>query len=636
MRSQRRSKVFIGFTAAVLAVSTVALASPAAAAELATNGGFETGTLAGWSCTGGAGSVVTSPVRSGSFALAGAATASDNARCTQTITVSPNSAHTLSAWVRGNYVYLGVTGGVSTWTPSATTWTQLTMTFNSGAATSVQIYLHGWYAQGTYHADDVSLDGPGGTPPPPQPPATPTGLTVTGTTTSSVSLSWNTSAGATSYTVRRNGANPVTVTGTSTTIGGLTANTTYSFTVSASNAAGSSAQSAPVSATTNGSPQVPPTPTNLRTTGSTCTSVSLAWNASAGATSYRLYRGTTLAATVTTTSTTIGGLSASTAYAFRVSAVNSAGESAQSPAVNVTTPGCPTGGSGRAWPYLDVTMPAPTMASVASATGQKHFTAAFVIGSAAGCVPTWGGSIPLTEARIRNDINAIKAQGGDVTIAFGGAVGPYLEHVCGTQAQLASAYKQVIDTLGITHLDIDIEATVNVDMMNKALRQVQQERPGTVVSFTLMVQGDDYGLTPQLGFDLLVNAKANGVNVGIVNPMTMEFGSSRPDWGDAVIAAANATLGQMAQIWPEKTDAQRRRMLGVTPMIGRNFNGRVFQLEDGTQLVNWANANDIGLLAFWSVGRDNGGCPGGGVSPTCSSIAQSSYQFTNIFKGFTG
>jgi chitinase len=77
-------------------------------------------------------------------------------------------------------------------------------------------------------------------------------------------------------------------------------------------------------------------------------------------------------------------------------------------------------------------------------------------------------------------------------------------------------------------------------------------------------------------------------------------------------------------------------MLGVTPMIGRNFNGRVFQIEDGSQLAACANANDIGLLAFWSVGRDNGGCPGVRVSPTCSSIAQSTYQFTNIFRGFTG
>ena len=630
-----RRSMLTGLTAAVLAAAaTVGLSDPALAAELVVNGGFESGSLGPWSCTGGTGSVVTAPVRSGARALAGAASASDNARCTQTVPVAANSAYTLTAWVRGNYVYLGVVGGSSTWTPSATNWTQLTVTGNSGSVTSLQVYLHGWYAQGTYYADDVSLNGQGG---PVATPATPTGLAVTGTTSNSVSLTWNASAGATGYTVRRNGANPATVSTTSTTITGLAANTSYSFTVSASNSAGSSAQSAPVTATTaGGGTQVPPTPSGLAVTGTTCTSVSLSWSASSGATSYRVYRGTALAATVTGTGTTVTGLSASTAYAFRVSAVNAAGESAQSGPVNATTPSCPPAGSARSWPYLDVTATTPTMASVAAATGQRHFTAAFVIGSAAGCVPSWGGTIPLTEARIRNDINAVKAGGGDVTVAFGGAIGPYLEHVCGTQAALANAYKQVVDALGVTHLDIDIEASVNVDMMNKALAQVQRERPGTVISFTLMVQGDDYGLTPQLGFDLLVNAKANGVNVGVVNPMTMEFGSSRSDWGDAVIAAANATLGQMAQIWPEKTDAQRRRMLGVTPMIGRNFNGRIFQIEDGNQLVAWANANDIGLLAFWSVGRDNGGCPGGGVSPTCSSIAQSTYQFTNIFKGFTG
>jgi chitodextrinase len=630
-----RRSMLAGLTVAVVAAAATIWASgPAHAAELVVNGGFENGSLAPWSCTGGTGSVVTTPVRTGTRALAGAATASDNAQCTQTVAVAANSAYTLTAWVRGNYVYLGVVGGSSIWTPSAANWTQLTVTGNSGSATSLQVYLHGWYAQGTYYADDVSLNGQGGTV---QPPATPTGLAVTGTTSGTVTLSWNASAGATSYTVRRNGANPVTVSATSTTVTGLAANTTYSFTVSASNSAGSSAQSAPVTATTGGGgTQVPSTPSGLTVTGTTCASVSLSWSASAAATSYRVYRGTTLAATVSGTSATVTGLSASTAYAFRVSAVNAAGESAQSGPVNATTPSCPPAGSARSWPYLDVTATTPTMASVAAATGQRHFTAAFVIGSAAGCVPSWGGTIPLTEARIRNDINAVKAGGGDVTVAFGGAVGPYLEHVCGTQAALANAYKQVIDTLGVTHLDIDIEASVNVDMMNKALAQVQRDRPGTVISFTLMVQGDDYGLTPQLGFDLLVNAKANGVNVGIVNPMTMEFGSSRADWGDAVIAAANATLGQMAQIWPEKTDAQRRRMLGVTPMIGRNFNGRIFQIEDGNQLVAWANANDIGLLAFWSVGRDNGGCPGGGVSPTCSSIAQSTYQFTTIFTGFTG
>ena len=181
-------------------------------------------------------------------------------------------------------------------------------------------------------------------------------------TTSSVSLAWNASAGATSYTVRRNGANPVTVTGTSTTVTGLAANTSYSFTVSASQ------QRRVVSPVGTGHrPRPPVARTQCRRrraiciTGSTCTSVSLAWNASTGATSYRVYRGTTLAATVTgTTSTTITGLSARHGVRFRVSAVNAAGESAQSAALNVTTPGCPQRRvRPRAWPYIDVTLPTP-------------------------------------------------------------------------------------------------------------------------------------------------------------------------------------------------------------------------------------------------------------------------------------
>jgi hypothetical protein len=259
-----------------------------------------------------------------------------------------------------------------------------------------------------------------------------------------------------------------------------------------------------------------------------------------------------------------------------------------------------------------------------------------VLGSSQGCVPAWGGNIPLNDSRIINDINAIRNMGGDMKIAFGGAVAPYLEGSCTSVNSLAAAYEQVIDTTGVRHLDIDIEASFNIDQMNKALAKVQAERAGTTVSFTLMVVGDTYGIIDSLGVDVLKNAKANGVNVSTVNPMTMDFGPSAPNWGDAVIGAATKTLEQMATIWPEKTDAQRKAMLGVTPMIGRNDTGPIFTQAHANQLRAWATSNHIDSIAFWSVGRDNGGCPGGGVSPSCSSISQSLYEFTNIFKTFTG
>jgi chitinase len=232
------------------------VAGPSAyAANLLANPGFEAGSLSGWSCSAGTGSVVTGPVHSGGFALAGAATSADNARCAQTVAVQPGTAYTLSAWVRGSYVYLGVDGGPSTWTPSATAYTQLTVPFTTGAGqTSVRVYLHGWYGTGTYHADDVSLDGPGGQPPAaaPGPPGTPT---VGAVTNSSIALSWPAATGTViGYRVYEGAAIVATTTGPSATVSGLAACTSHSFVVAAYNGAGESARSAAATAATTGCP----------------------------------------------------------------------------------------------------------------------------------------------------------------------------------------------------------------------------------------------------------------------------------------------------------------------------------------------------------------------------------------------
>lgn len=227
-------------------VLTVVLVRPASAANLLTNAGFESGSLSGWSCAGG--SVVTSPVHSGSYALS----ASDYGRCAQTVSVVPNTTYTVSAWVRGNPVYLGVTGGPSTWAAPAA-YQQLSLTFTSGASqTSAELYLHGWYGAGTYHADDVVLDGPGGGTP--GTPATPGNPTATATA-SSITLTWPAAAGATGYRVYEGTSVRATVSGTSATISGLAACSSHTYTVAAYNAAGESARSAPVSATTSGCQQ---------------------------------------------------------------------------------------------------------------------------------------------------------------------------------------------------------------------------------------------------------------------------------------------------------------------------------------------------------------------------------------------
>jgi hypothetical protein len=91
-----------------------------------------------------------------------------------------------------------------------------------------------------------------------------------------------------------------------------------------------------------GDTQPPTVPGNLQVTGTTSTSVTLAWTASSdnlGVAGYQVRRGTTVVASPTSSPFTVTGLSPSTAYSFNVTARDAAGNvSASSNTVDVTTP----------------------------------------------------------------------------------------------------------------------------------------------------------------------------------------------------------------------------------------------------------------------------------------------------------
>jgi hypothetical protein len=177
------------------------------------------------------------------------------------------------------------------------------------------------------------------------PPATPTGLAATAGN-AQVSLTWNASSGATSYTVGRGtvsgGPYSTTFSTSTTSYTDTTAanGTTYYYVVAAVNSAGTSANSSQVSATP-AAPAIPATPTGLAATAGN-NQVSLTWNASSGATSYTVGRGivsggpysTTFSASTAsyTDTTAVNG----TTYYYVVAASNSAGTSANSGQVSAT------------------------------------------------------------------------------------------------------------------------------------------------------------------------------------------------------------------------------------------------------------------------------------------------------------
>ena len=72
--------------------------------------------------------------------------------------LTPNHSYTLTAWVQGNYAFVGVSGGASasTWT-SASGWTKLSVPFTTDSTGNVTVFVHGWYSQGDVYADDFAI-----------------------------------------------------------------------------------------------------------------------------------------------------------------------------------------------------------------------------------------------------------------------------------------------------------------------------------------------------------------------------------------------------------------------------------------------------------------------------------------------
>lgn len=298
-------------------------------------------------------------------------------------------------------------------------------------------------------------------------------------------------------------------------------------------------------------------------------------------------------------------------------------------------------------PYVDVLLwPTPNIATFAQQTGVKYYTLAFIV-SGNGCSASWGGVVPLSDNFYADEIAALRQQGGDVIISFGGANGSELGETCSTVSSLQSQYQAVIDQYQVTHIDFDIEGgaqqnTAAIDRRNQAIAALQANASAhgktLTVSYTLPVLPT--GLTND-GVKILQNAASRGVNVAVANVMAMDYGDASiadpHKMGDNAIASAASLHGQLKTLYPNKTDAQLWHMVGVTPMIGLNdVSPEVFTVADAQKLTTFAQQKNIGRLAMWSAGRDHS-CPNNGAytAPDCSGIVQSPWDFSNVFKAIT-
>ena len=306
--------------------------------------------------------------------------------------------------------------------------------------------------------------------------------------------------------------------------------------------------------------------------------------------------------------------------------------------------GTGTASAATAWPahvfapYVDTGLSNTTLTTVAADYGTQFFTLAFVNGG--GC--QW--SLP-NQSGWQSQVSALQAEGGDVSISFGGYTvdtdGTDLGAQCSSAAAMATQVESVVTTFNVSHLDFDIESneqsnSTDLALTAQALNQVRSWASGSgrqlAISYTIPVLPT--GMTGA-SEGILTTAHANGFTPNIVNIMTMDYGTSGTEMGTAADQALDASASQVASAFVVSTSTAYG-MLGNTPMIGQNdSSGEIFTLADASTVESYAASKGIALLSFWSEGRDNGGCSGG-VSPTCSGISQSTFQFTSIFGGYTG
>lgn len=281
----------------------------------------------------------------------------------------------------------------------------------------------------------------------------------------------------------------------------------------------------------------------------------------------------------------------------------------------------------------------PNPVDVMNATGLKAFQLAFVLApNGGGCSPTWGGTAPVSaDTAVAATISSIRSAGGDVSVSIGGYGGTKLGQVCGTPAATAAAYQQVITKYGLHAIDFDLEEpeyenTAAVANEVGAAQILQQNNPGLYVSIT--TAGTAAG-TGWFGTQMLLQAKSDGFTPNNYSIMPFDGGFNGASSQIAALQSFN-TLLMNTFGW---TSANAYAHEGISQMNGRSDSGEMFTQTDFQTVLDFATSHGLARFTNWSVNRDRQCTPadnGGRTSGTCSSVAQSPWDFTKFSVKFAG
>ncbi len=239
----------------------------------------------------------------------------------------------------------------------------------------------------------------------------------------------------------------------------------------------------------------------------------------------------------------------------------------------------------------------------------------------------WGGV--AADAVAKANIPLFTSQKRNYVIATGGAAGAFF---CASSSGMQAFINRYASS-NLVGIDFDIEGgqtQADITALVKSVYDVQASYPNLRFSFTLATLGSTNGLagsapngdlSPLGGYVMNALAKYPLSNYTI-NLMVMDYGS--PGAGVCVVGSDGlCDMGQTA-IQAAKNLAARYGVpynhIELTPMIGMNdVTNEVFSLKDTATMTQWAKANGIAGLHFWSVDRDTP-CTSAYASPICSSV----------------
>ncbi|WP_141015096.1 chitinase [Nocardioides sambongensis] len=298
--------------------------------------------------------------------------------------------------------------------------------------------------------------------------------------------------------------------------------------------------------------------------------------------------------------------------------------------------------------YVDVTAtPQLAFEEPSSGAGPNAVLSFVVADPDDSCEPSWGGAYDLATAGEDLDLDRriarLRQLGGVPVASFGGQANTELAVACDDTDAIYQAYREVVLRYEIGVVDMDIEGEALADTAahqrrGQALARLQDEED---VAVWLTVPVAPHGLAED-ALDLITTTLDAGVDLAGVNVMTMNYAESKDadaTMAEASIDALESTHEQLDRLYTErddrKTSAQLWRMIGATPMLGQNdVAGEIFDLDDASELKQFAADHDLGRLSMWSLNRDRE-CSDNWpdvtvVSDSCSGLEQDTGAFAAV------